>query len=84
MSAVKAVENLQAFSRRDALALADEIINDTIAALQRDRNLSCRSFGEWELRLANLRQRIAERIAGEIVGCVDLETVLRELEFAEL
>jgi hypothetical protein len=64
--------------------LADEILNDTIAALQRDRNISARSFAEWELILANLRQRIAERVAGEIVGYVDLETVLRELEFAEL
>ena len=38
-AAYEAVENIRALDRRDALALADEIVDDVIAALQRDRNL---------------------------------------------
>jgi hypothetical protein len=79
-TACNAVENIRALDQRDALALADAIIDDTIAALQRDRNISSRSFTEWELALASLRARIAERIASEIVGHVNLETVLLELK----
>jgi hypothetical protein len=78
----KAIENIRALDQRDALALADEIVDDVIAALQRDRNISSRSFTEWSLVLANLRARIAERIAGEIAGHVSLAAVLLELEAA--
>ena len=79
----RAVENIRALDRRDALPLADEIINDTIAVLQRDRNISSRSFSEWSLALADLRARIAEQIADEIEGHVDRGTVLLEIEAAE-
>jgi hypothetical protein len=58
----------------------DGIVDDVIAALQRDRNLSSHSFTEWSLTLADLRARIAERIANEIEGHVDRETVLLELK----
>ena len=63
--------------------MADAIVEDVIAALQRDRNISSRSFTEWELLLAGLRARIAERIAEEITGHVDRQAVLLELEAAE-
>ena len=79
-AAYEAVENIRALDRRDALALADEIVDDVIAALQRDRNLSPHSFTEWSLTLADLRARIAERITNEIEGHVDRETVLLELK----
>ena len=78
----KAIENIRALDRRDALGLADEIIDDMIAVLQRDRNISSRSFTEWSLMLANLRARIAERITNEIAGHVSLSTVLLEIEAA--
>ena len=79
----RAVENIRALDRRDALALADEIIDDMISVLQRDRNISSRSFSEWSLALADLRARIAEQIADEIEGHVDRGTVLLEIEAAE-
>lgn len=78
-----AIENIRALDQRDALVLADAIIEDMIAALQRDRNISFKSFTEWELLLAGLRACIAERIAEEITGHVDREAVLLELEAAE-
>jgi hypothetical protein len=81
-AACRAVENIPALDRRDAFALADEIIDDVIAALQRDRNIPSRSFTEWEMRLANLRARIAERIDREITGHVSLSAVLLEIEAA--
>jgi hypothetical protein len=81
-AACDAVENLPVLGRCDAFALADRIIDDTIAALQRDPNISSRSFTEWELKLADLRARVAERLSLAVVGYVELETVLRELEFA--
>ena len=56
-AAYEAVENIRALDRRDALALADEIVDDVIAALQRDRNLTPHSFTEWSLTLADLRAR---------------------------
>jgi hypothetical protein len=79
-AACDAVENIPALDRRDALALADAIIADMITALQRDPNISSRSFTEWELALAGLRVRVAELIGAEIIGHVDLATVLLELE----
>ena len=82
-AACRAIENIPALDQRDALALADEIIDDMIAVLQRDHSISSRSFIEWSLVLANLRARIAERIANEIEGHVDLRTVLLEIEAAE-
>jgi hypothetical protein len=81
MSIVKTIEDLPTYDRADALALADAaIINDTIAALQRDRNNATRSFTELELALADLRACVAARLANAIIGHVDLATVLLELE----
>ena len=71
-AACRAIENIPALDQRDALALADEIIDDMIAVLQRDHSISSRSFIEWSLVLANLRARIAERITNAIAGHVDL------------
>jgi hypothetical protein len=79
-AAYKAVENVRALDRRDALVLADAIVDDTIAELQRAREIPPRSFAEWSLTLAGLRARIAERIANEIEGHVDREIVLLELK----
>jgi hypothetical protein len=73
----KVIKNIETLDQRDALA--DEIIDDTITVLQGDHNISSRSFAQWSLILADLRARIAERIADEIVGCVDLQTVLLKL-----
>ena len=83
LNTAKALENIRALDRRDALALADEIVDDVIATLQCDRDVSSRSSTEWSLGLANLRARIAERIGDEIEGHVDLATVLLEIEAAE-
>ena len=47
----EAIENIRALDRRDALRAGRCDYYDTIAALQRDRNVSTRSFIEWELRL---------------------------------
>jgi hypothetical protein len=57
LNTAKALENIRALDRRNARALADEIVDDMIALLQRDRNISSRSFTEWYLVLANLRAR---------------------------
>jgi len=57
LNTAKALENIRALDRRNARALADEIVDDMIALLQRDRNISSRSFTEWSLVLANLRAR---------------------------
>jgi hypothetical protein len=81
-AACRAIENIRALDQRDALVLADGIVNDMIVALQRDRNIPSKSFTEWELILANLRGRIGERIAHEITGCVSLSEVLLEIEAA--
>jgi DNA-binding transcriptional regulator YdaS (Cro superfamily) len=76
----EAIENIRALDQRDAQALADEIIGDMIAALQRDREIPPRSFARWSLVLADLRVCIAERIANEIEGHIDRETALLELK----
>ena len=47
---------------------------------QRDRKIPPRSFAQWSLVLADLRECIAERIANEIEGHVDRGTVLLELK----
>ena len=78
----KAIENIKALDGRDAARLADVIIDDVIIALRRDRSISSKSFMEWELALANLRARIAERITNEIAGHVSLSAVLLEIEAA--
>jgi hypothetical protein len=82
-AAYRAIENIRALDQRDALTLADTIVDDMVAVLQREHNILSRSSAEWSLALANLRARIAERIAEEIEGHVDLRTVLLELEAAE-
>jgi DNA-binding transcriptional regulator YdaS (Cro superfamily) len=76
----EAVENIRALDRRDAQVLADEIVDDMIAALQRGREIPPRSFARWSLVLADLCARIAERIANEIEGHIDRETALLELK----
>jgi hypothetical protein len=78
-AAVRAVENITALTARDAAALADEILDQLIAALRRDQG-NARTSDEWTLALANLRERIAELLAQHVVGRVDLEEVLRTLE----
>ena len=83
LNAIKeAIEDIPALNQRDALTLADEIVDDMIAALKRDRETAFRSFAQWELALANLRARIAERITNEIAGHVSLSAVLLEIEAA--
>ena len=76
LNTIQAVENIRALDRRDALALADAIVRNTIVALQRDREIPHRSFAQWELALANLHRQLTEEIACVIVGHVDLGEVL--------
>jgi nucleoid DNA-binding protein len=83
LSTAEVLENIPGLDRRDALALADAIVDDMIAALKRDCEIPLRSFAQWELALADLRERIAEQIADEIEGHVDRGTVLLEIEAAE-
>jgi hypothetical protein len=76
LNTVQAVENIRALNRRDALVLADAIVWNTIAALQRDHEIPYRSFAQWELALANLHRQQTEEIACVIVGYVDLSEVI--------
>jgi hypothetical protein len=81
---IKAIEDIPVFTRRDALALADAIVDGIIITLQRDREIQHRSSAEWFLALADLHARITEMIAAEAEGCVGLETVLLEVSSLEL
>jgi hypothetical protein len=81
--ACDAVQNLPVLDGRDAQKLADKIVDDVITALQRDPDTSFRSFTAWELALASVRGRVAERLSLAIAGHVDLETVLLELRCCE-
>jgi hypothetical protein len=79
-SIYRAVENIAKLTRRDAGALADQMIDTTIDALRRNPEIPARSFAEWSLILAGLRPRIAEQIADLIDGHADLDEVLTTIE----
>ena len=65
----------------DAHELADLTIELTITALVRDPAIPPRPFSEWWVRLANTRARLVEHFRRRIDGRVDVEDVLRTLEF---
>jgi hypothetical protein len=73
----RAVANTPALDDRDARALADEIVDRLIDALQRDPTIT---FREWSLALAPLRAQIADRIHALINGRADLDEVLNTIE----
>lgn len=80
----RAVGNIAALNKRDAAwLLADQIIDGMIDARRRDPAIPPRSFVEWPLAFANLRLRLSEQLADEMIGLVDLDTVLNAIE-AEL
>jgi len=70
-----AVADTPTLDQRDALALADEIVDLLIDALPRDR-----SFYEWALALAPLRAAIAARINQVTLGRAVLDEVLNAIE----
>jgi hypothetical protein len=76
----KAVENVTTLNKRDAAWLADRIIDGMIDALRRDPAIPPRSFAEWSLALADLRLRLSEQLADEMIGLVDLDSVLNTIE----
>jgi hypothetical protein len=80
MTIAESIANLPTYDKHDAAALADVIILDAIAVLQRDPSNASRSFSELELALANLRVRVAERLTAAIEGHVYLGDVLLEIE----
>jgi hypothetical protein len=72
----RAVRDVPALDRKDAAALADRVIDSLIDSLRRNPTLPTRSHSEWDLLLADQRQRTAEQIAATIDGHVDLDEVL--------
>jgi hypothetical protein len=76
-----AIEDLAALGVLDAHELADLTIELTIDALVQDPAIPPRSFSEWWARLADVRMRLAEHFHRRIDGHVDIEDVLRALQF---
>ena len=76
-----AIEDLAALNVLDAHELADLTVELTIAALVQDPAIPPRSFLEWWARLANMRTLLVEHFHRRIDGHVDVEDVLRTLEF---
>jgi hypothetical protein len=78
-----AIEDLAALGVLDAHELADLAIELIITALMQDPAIPPRSFKDWWARLANTRTLLVERFHRRIDGHVDVEDVLRSLEFEE-
>jgi hypothetical protein len=72
----QAIWDIAALRKRDAEQLADQAIDLMIEQLMRDPALPKRSFQDWSIRLANVRQRVIERIHRRIDGHVDRQDVL--------
>lgn len=60
----------------DAAYLARAIIDQIIDALRADAAVPWRSFDDWSLRLADLRQRIEDNIASIIDGFGDVDAAV--------
>lgn len=78
----EAVENVTAFTRRDAAWLVDRIFDAVIEVLRRDPALPSRSSADWALVLADLHVRLTEQVAEVVDGRVDLEEVIHTIEAA--
>jgi hypothetical protein len=79
----KALENVVGLDRRDADCLADEIVDRIIIeTLTRDHTLPARSWLDWEIALADVRQRLADRIHRRICGYVAKDEVQIALDEA--
>ena len=79
----KALENVVGLDRRDADCLADEIVDrDIIETLARDHTLPARSLLDWEIALADVRQRLADRIHQRICDYVARDEVQIALDDA--
>ena len=76
-----AILDLAALGVFDAHELADLTIELTIDALVQDPAIPTRSFSEWWARLANMRTLLVEHFHRRMDGHVDVEDVLRTLEF---
>jgi hypothetical protein len=76
-----AILDLAALGVFDAHELADLTIELTIAALVQDPAIPSRSFLDWWVRLANMRTLLVEHFHRRIDGHVDVEDVLRALQF---
>jgi hypothetical protein len=76
----RAVEDLHALDRHDALQLADQILDALIDTLRRDPGIPPRSHAEWAVMLAPLHLRIAEGIHLAVDGRVVLDEVLVTIE----
>ena len=75
------IEALAVLNVYDAHALADTIVEMTIFALARDPSIPARSFSAWWAMLANTRAHIVDQIHDRIDEYVDVNDVLRTLEF---
>jgi hypothetical protein len=76
------VADLPVLDRAYAACLADVIIDQlVIPALQRDRAIPPRSRMNWELALAEPRQRAVEFLSARIQGHVDRDDVVRILSW---
>ena len=72
------IENVHTLTRRDALALADDMMKDVIARLrQRDPRRSTESW--WQI-LAPTHERMVETLFAVIRGRASLEEILKIVE----
>ena len=72
------IENVRTLTRRDALALADDLMKGVIARL-RQRDPHC-SFESWWLILAPTHERMVETLAAVIKGRASLDEILKIVE----
>jgi hypothetical protein len=77
---VRALDDCPALGRADAQALADQIGDVVITALQRDRSLPTRTAAQWRIALADVLQRVAAIIHYRIAEHVHRGDVARALD----
>jgi hypothetical protein len=75
------IEDLAAPGAPDAHELADAVIGLMVATLAHNPSIPSRTFSDWWAQLANARALIVEQIHRRVDGHVDVEDVLRTLEF---
>ena len=78
------IEDLATLGVLDVHELADLTIELTITALGRDPAIPPRPFSEWSVRLAKTPTLLVEHFHRRIDGHVDVEDVLRTLEFEKV
>jgi hypothetical protein len=75
--------NVRPLTKRDALWLSDQIVDmaiDMVIDRLRSADVTPRSFQEWSVMLADLRQEIGELLARQIQGRVNLVQVLNTIK----